>query len=118
MTEQEYKREADKLFMGQYKGKQCAVTKLRSWYGEMTAGHHILPKGSHPQHRYEPMNIIPLAPHAHSRAHERPERFMAWLERNRPEQYAWVQENDHHRDYVKPNFEEIYNKLKKQTEEK
>ena len=104
--------------MAQYNGSKCAVTTLRSWCGENTAGHHILPKSSHPQHRYEPMNMIPLAPHAHRRAHDSPEKFMSWLERNRPEQHAWVIENDHHRDYVKPDYKAIYEQLNEANKNK
>jgi len=57
--------------------------------------HHIIPR-SHKSTRYAIENGILLNRDYHRgiwSAHNKPLWFMAWLKINRPEQYAWVQEN-------------------------
>ena len=114
MTRQELIRECDKLFMAKHRHAPCAVTTLRSWMGQPTVGHHILAKSVYPEYRYEPMNMISLAPHMHQRAHDYHKWFVTWLKRNRPEQYEWCKQNAHHRNKKKINIQEVYERLKEE----
>lgn len=57
--------------------------------------HHILPFAGYREYRFEPMNGIPLCPNCHKfsakfSAHKGGMWFAAWLQRHRPQQYAWV----------------------------
>ena len=85
-------------FMSQFRGLPCAVCGETHWGRYISHGHHLLFKSTHPEHKLNPDNIIPLCPEHHIPfAHGDPEKFMDWLEENLPERFAWVQKNNHHR---------------------
>lgn len=55
--------------------------------------HHILPKKQHPGLLLEERNLITLCARHHFILHRGRElEFMAWLERHRPDQFAWIME--------------------------
>jgi len=107
-------------FMRQFHGQPCAICGSR----EGTAGHHLLPKGSHADYAFEEMNILPLCPThhmfsneiaAHSTSSMVIESFIEWLKENRPEKYAWMKDHRFKRSGKRKNFRDIYKSLDRKS---
>jgi len=100
--------EADKaydVFMAQFRGLPC-VRCGRTWFlrkenGDkiLSAGHHILTRGSHPQHKLEKNNVIPMCGECHDKAHMAGgfDELDHWLHDNDPVRWKWIREHNHHR---------------------
>ena len=97
--------EAKEAFAALYRGLPCAVCGRKKWGKIETVGHHILKAELFPQFRLEPKNMIPLCaehhvPFAHDHAGtfegNEPGTFLHWLHDNKPVQWAWAKENNHH----------------------
>jgi len=98
----------DDLFMSQFRGSPCSVCgERRGFYGGRTIrsmAHHLLEKGLHREHRYNPDNIIILCPKHHMGGQMSPhshdgaaiKAFYEWLEREHPEKSKFM--DDHRLD--------------------
>lgn len=93
-----YRAEALKLFMAQYRGKPCEVCGSRY----QTVGHHLLHRSTHPHHILTPENIMVVCRKHHREIHEGgvfvPFSHWQWMEL-------------HRRDQGRLDFKEIYNRL-------
>lgn len=76
-------------------GYRCAMCGRSRAQGWKTYAHHILAKGKYPAQRYLPENGVCLCWRCHKcnddAPHVSPTMFDAWLEENRPEQWAWAE---------------------------
>lgn len=70
-------------------GNKCAVCGST----ERVQAHHLLEKKSHPDLLFEERDLICLCARHHFMTHHgRHYELLAWLERNRPEQFSWLME--------------------------
>lgn len=95
--------EEEKRFMRQFRGLPCVICKRTSFLKDekgnpiLSAGHHLLEKSTHPEHRLNPDNIVPLCGKCHGIAHEYPDKFLLLLCVYANETYLWLMEHRHHR---------------------
>ena len=118
MNRAQYMREADKLFMAQFRFKPCGVCGRAKWGTKPTVGHHLLPRSVYRMHRYNPDNMYPLCVVHHDWAEISPDEFDEWLFENDPDTAAWITENKHHRNEEKLNYKAIYEQLLEEEETK
>lgn len=108
---------ADEVFMAQYRNLECEVclSMFSKSNTQSTVGHHLLPKGSCPAHRFthECMLVLCMRHHlwddflaAHSMNALAVRRFLDWMEMQMPEQYKWMQEHEHDQERV--NYKEVW----------
>ena len=95
---------ADDLFLARFRGRPCEICGATNgvFNGRTTRsmGHHILSKELHRKYRYHEDNITTLCPAHHLGAEMSPHShdgaaqaaFYKWLEENRPEKYALMEE--------------------------
>ena len=94
-----YLKRAKDLFMPQFRGKPCEVCGTN----QGTCGHHVVSQARSKSLRFDERNIIvlcakhhtmgnELAPHASNQMAV--ERFIEWFKENKPEQHAWIEENE------------------------
>lgn len=109
-----WKLRADEAFMLAYRGKPCAVCGVT----QNTVGHHLVPKGRCPVHRYTPVNILPLCPLHHTFSPEMAphsmnplavRRFLIWLKERHPMRYDWMVA--HERDTGRVDFRAVVERI-------
>ena len=106
-----YRRKVIERFMARFRGRTCAICGTT----QGTCGHHLVSKQRCPCHIVTPENIITLCPlhhmfsnemAAHSKNSLAVQRFLSWLEINRPLQRDWMREHEH--DSGKTRWRERY----------
>lgn len=113
----------DDIFLARFRGRQCEICGATSGFynGRTTRsmGHHILSKELHRKYRYHMDNIICLCPKHHLGAEMSPHShdtaaqaaFFKWLENNRPEKYALMEERRFDKFAKEWCYREMYEEL-------
>ena len=95
-----YRNKADEIFMSQFRGEPCDVCGTRVG----TVGHHNVTKARSKALRYDKRNITRLCPKHHTMGNDicahgknplAVDRYFEWFKTKKPEQYAWIKENEH-----------------------
>ena len=123
-----FKNKGDKLLRDLARGQPCAICGRKGVRG---AGfHHLLPKSRFGIYRFELKNLIILCPNCHCysielAAHSQNviaiENFIKWMRKNRQKQYGWIKRAAKKIKQSRPkklNYEELYNKLLKDSNNK
>jgi len=102
-----WRNKADDLFLARFRGRPCAVCGARNGFDGSknirSCGHHMLEKGLHRAHRYNPENIIILCPKHHMGGEMSPhshdgvaiKKFYEWLTENHPEKAQFMDDHRH-----------------------
>lgn len=102
-----YRKQVIEHFMAQFRGQPCAICGIT----QRTCGHHLVSRRRCPSHIVSEQNIIVLCPLHHQFSNDiaphssnslAVQRFLDWVEVNRPSQYWWMRE--HENDQIKVDY--------------
>ena len=111
-----WRKKAKNLFMSQFRGRPCAICGTRS----QTAGHNLLPQGSHGAYIFDEANILPLCPYhhmfsneiaAHSTSALVTAAFIDFLKEEHQEKYQWMLQHRKRGTVGYRNYRDLYEEL-------